>query len=141
MYLAVLHCCNVRCIHQKQPLCLLHCMSSQLNSIPVIKRKVAEEITRLIYSMSWKIQVSCVRQYELETFMQKISWGCVLNTSLARGTCSWTEVTTDHARVDIFNTTVLDAPAVKYQQVSQLITLYKQKNQATIKFFPQEKFQ
>lgn len=39
-----------------------------------------------------------------------------LTTSLARGTFPWTEVSTDHTRVDIFNTTVSDAPAVKYQE-------------------------
>lgn len=70
--------------------------------------------------------------------MQKIRWGSVLNTSLARGTCPWTEVTTDHARVDIFNTTVLDAPAVKYQEVSQLITLYKTKTKQLSSFLPRK---
>lgn len=55
-------------------------------------------------------------------------------TSLARGTRPWTEVSTDHARVDIFNTKVSDAPAVKYQEASQLITLFKRNNEATIKF-------
>lgn len=37
MYLRVPRCYNVRCIHQKQRLRLHHYMSSQLNSIPVIK--------------------------------------------------------------------------------------------------------
>lgn len=80
--------------------------------------------TRLIFFEILKRQLPCFRNDVVKILFCIFSWRLTwiksvhLSTSLARGTRPWTEATTDHARVDMFSTTLSDAPAEIYHKIS-----------------------
>ena len=89
-------------------------MNSPLNLIPV-NIKENEDLPFII--IIWKLKL-----------IKPIRF----TTSLARGTRPSTEAITDHERVDMFSTTLSDAPAVIYQVAAQSVSTNTNKQKAKV---------